>query len=246
MTAQWKGAHPRNFSRGRSGHRPEAIVIHIMDGTLVGTDSWFNDPVSRVSAHYGVGKTGIVHQYVRETDSAFHAGTIVAPTWRLLKRDVNPNFYTLGIEHEGFGGRGAAWPEAMLEASLALVRDLASRWDIPIDADHIVPHRAIRANKPNCPGIDIADYVERLAAIAPPPRPAPVETAFARQVRIVRAVNVRRGPTTAGVALRTLLPGDAFTAVAKTVGEEVSGNDIWFRNAGQEYVWAANTDHPNG
>lgn len=246
MNVLWKGAHPRNFTRGRAGHRPEAIVIHIMDGSLIGTDSWFNDPSSRVAAHYGVGKTGIVHQYVKETDSAFHAGTIVDSTWPLLKRGVNPNFYTIGIEHEGFGGRGTPWPGAMMEASLALVRDIASRWEIPIDPDHIIPHRAIRATKPHCPGIDIADYVARLGAAALPPRPAPAETGFTRQVRITRAVNVRRGPSRAGIALRTLIPGDTFAAVAKTVGEAVSGNDIWFRNAGLEYVWAANTDHPQG
>src|SRR4051812_28530968 len=104
--ADWKGAHPANFSGGRAGFRPEAIVIHVMDGTLAGTDSWFNDPRSRVSAHYGVGKAGQVHQYVKEIDAAHHAGVVNAPCWPLIKRGhsgsgfINPNFYTIGVEHE--------------------------------------------------------------------------------------------------------------------------------------------------
>ena len=35
--------------------KPELIVLHIMDGTLSGTDSWFADPSSQVSSHYGIG-----------------------------------------------------------------------------------------------------------------------------------------------------------------------------------------------
>jgi hypothetical protein len=53
-----------NKTPGRGGFRPEAIVIHIMEGTLGGTDDWFNNPASKVSAHYGIGRNGQVHQYV--------------------------------------------------------------------------------------------------------------------------------------------------------------------------------------
>jgi N-acetylmuramoyl-L-alanine amidase len=101
--AIWTGAHPGNFRTGRRGYRPEAVVIHIMDGSLIGTDSWFNDPKSSVSAHYGIGRKGEVHQYVKEIDSAFHAGTVDRPEWKLIKRKregggfINPNFYTIGI-----------------------------------------------------------------------------------------------------------------------------------------------------
>jgi hypothetical protein len=46
-----------------------AVVIHIMDGTLHGTDTWFLDPASRVSAHC--------------TDSAHGAVRIDAPVGQL-------------------------------------------------------------------------------------------------------------------------------------------------------------------
>jgi N-acetyl-anhydromuramyl-L-alanine amidase AmpD len=123
MAAIWVGCAPGNFRQGRPGSfRPEAIVIHIMDGSMRAADSWFNDPRSQVSAHYGVGAGGEVHQYVKETDTAFHAGTIVRPSWPLLKPGVNPNYYTIGIEHEGRGDIPWPWPAAQLEASAALVR----------------------------------------------------------------------------------------------------------------------------
>jgi N-acetylmuramoyl-L-alanine amidase len=105
----WIGSKHKN--KGRGGFRPEAVVIHVMEGTLVGTDSWFNNPASKVSAHYGVGRDGTIHQYVSETDTAFHAGRRSKPTWGLIKDGINPNLYTIGIEHEGDGG--SAWPPAM-------------------------------------------------------------------------------------------------------------------------------------
>src|SRR5205814_10677286 len=78
MNKQWIGCAGANFRSGRApGFKPEAVVIHIMDGTLTGTDSWFNNPQAQVSAHYGIGRGGEVHQYVDEKDTAFHAGTVL-------------------------------------------------------------------------------------------------------------------------------------------------------------------------
>lgn len=133
----------------RRGYRPEAIVIHIMDGTLMGTAAWFARRSSGVSAHYGVGRNGEIHRYVDENLAAFHAGLVNRPTWRLLKRGVNPNLYTIGIEHEGFASQ--PWTDEMYAASGWLIADIARRWQIPIDADHIIPHNAIRRTK-TCPG----------------------------------------------------------------------------------------------
>jgi N-acetylmuramoyl-L-alanine amidase len=248
MAPIWKGAHPQNFRSGRpAGHRPEAIVIHIMDGSLIGTDAWFNDPRSGVSAHYGVGRNGVVHQYVREMDTAFHAGTVVGPTWPLLKPGVNPNYYTIGVEHEGFGESGGAWSQAMLDASVDLVRDIAGRWNIPADDDHIIRHRLIRSTKPHCPGagVNLDAYIARIATAAAPPAAA-AESPAAIAARIVSNANIRRLPRVEGLPLRTLLAGDRFQAVAVAQGERVGGNDRWLRNAANEYVWAGNTDHPQG
>jgi N-acetyl-anhydromuramyl-L-alanine amidase AmpD len=152
-----------NFRPGRAGYEPIAIVIHVMDGTLAGTDAWFATTESQVSAHYGIGKKGEVHQYVQEECSAQHAGIVDRPSWSLLKivakKPVNPNFYTIGIEHEGKAGE--TFTEEMYEASSELIAAIASRWNISIDDQHVIPHHAIRFAKP-CPG-DGVDLTKLIA-----------------------------------------------------------------------------------
>lgn len=48
LNIKWIGSPHK--TKGRSGFRPEAVVVHIMEGTLAGTDSWFKKPASKVSA----------------------------------------------------------------------------------------------------------------------------------------------------------------------------------------------------
>lgn len=129
--------------------RPAAIVIHISEGTLASADAWFGNDAAKVSAHYCIGRGGEVHQYVSEEDTAYHAGNPVNPTWRLLRPRVNPNFYTVGIEHEGRALE--QWPDLQYATSAQLIAEIAQRWSIPLDADHIFMHREIRASK-TCPG----------------------------------------------------------------------------------------------
>jgi len=145
-----KPCSPKNFMTGRPGGlHPSAIVIHISEGSLASADAWFDNAAAQVSAHYCVGRAGEVHQYVSEEDTAYHAGSPVNPTWRLLRPHVNPNFYTVGIEHEGRAQD--EWTDAQYAASAQLVLEIARRWSIPLDADHVVMHREIRGNK-TCPG----------------------------------------------------------------------------------------------
>ena len=164
-----------NFWTGRKGYRPEGVVIHIMDGTLVGTDSWFANPASLVSAHYGIGRTGEVHQYVKEEDTAWHAGRVDAPAWKLIKPNINPNLYTVGIEHEG--KPDDVWTDAMKQSSAELIREICKRWQIPIDRIHIVGHFEIFSKKPNCParGKKIIDELVALAGGQQTSHPSQVE-----------------------------------------------------------------------
>jgi N-acetyl-anhydromuramyl-L-alanine amidase AmpD len=161
MPADWIGAAAENFRKGRRGFEPKAIVIHIIVGSLQSAGLTFRDPRSSVSAHYGVGKSGNVHQFVEESDTAFHAGIVVQPTWRLIDPKVNPNFYTIGIEHEG--QPQDAWPDEQYRASAALVREIAARWKILLDRDHVIMHREIRASK-TCPGSADIERLIREAA----------------------------------------------------------------------------------
>lgn len=155
----WKGSP--NFWSGRQGYKPEGIVVHIMAGTLIGTDAWFNNPKSQVSAHYGIGKKGEIHQYVKEEDSAWQAGTVSNPSALLIKPNINPNLYTIGIEHEG--SESDEWMEEMKNASATLIRDVCVRWNIPIDRNHIIGHYQITSKKPNCPAINKSIIDELIA-----------------------------------------------------------------------------------
>jgi hypothetical protein len=103
--------------------RPEAIVVHIIDGSFAAGESVFRNPATQKSAHYAVSWTGSADQFVDENDTAFHAGIVVNPTWPLLKPRINPNFYTIGIEHEG--RPDDVWPEAQLSASATLIGEIA-------------------------------------------------------------------------------------------------------------------------
>src|SRR6516162_6853627 len=120
MEIQWIGCPAENFRKGRpNGHRPEAVVVHIMDGSFSAGESVFMNGATQKSAHYGISRTGEVHQYVDESDTAFHAGIVVRPQWELLKPGVNPNFYTIGIEHAGRADD--VWPDAQLATSASLI-----------------------------------------------------------------------------------------------------------------------------
>jgi len=127
-----------------------AIVDHIMSGTLVGTDSWFLNPASKASSHYGVGKNGEIHQYVDLDCPAWANGVVNNPDWSLLPSN-NPNKHTISIEHEGESGD--VMPEAQYQSTLALHRWLIWVTGLPVNRDRIIGHYRIDSvNKANCPG----------------------------------------------------------------------------------------------
>jgi hypothetical protein len=242
LDIKWIGSP--NKTKGRGGFRPEAVVVHIMEGTLAGTDAWFKNPVSKVSAHYGIGRQGVVHQYVSETDTAFHAGRRSNPTWDLIKDGVNPNKYTIGIEHEG--NEDSAWPPAMYEASAALIRDICARWSIPIDRDHIIGHREIYSLK-TCPGSVVS--LDKLVKLA---RAEALDTGnynFIPHAGITNArgkLNIRKGaPITTAKKVRTVNDGTELVYIGWTSnGQTVSGNSHWYKDVDGNYFWAGGTQHP--
>lgn len=166
-------AHQGNYSRGRGRMIPDLVVIHVTEGTAGSARHWIMNPKAQVSWHYLVTRHGGVEQFVREDDTAWHAGRVERPTSALVKSrpGLNPNTYSIGIEHEG-SGRQELTPKQR-DASLWLVRDICTRRMIPINRHHIVGHREIYALK-TCPGaIDVDDLVrdlsvERRVAPAPP------------------------------------------------------------------------------
>ncbi len=129
------------------GHKKRiAIVLHVSGGTLKSMDEWFSDPKSQVSAHYGIGKNGEIHQYVDEKNSAWAVGVVKKPLWKFLQKSINPNLYTISIEHEGFAY--TVWTDAMKKSSEKLIEDIAKRNKIIITSDTLIGHYQIDIKKP--------------------------------------------------------------------------------------------------
>ncbi len=237
-----------NFNPGRRGYQPEAIVIHIMEGTLPGTDNWFGNTQSKVSAHYGIGLDGAVHRYVQEKDTAWHAGRIDKPSWKLIKRTsgnllVNPNYYTIGIEHEG--NANSDWTDAMYQGSAELFAAISSRWNIKLDRDHIVGHHEIYSVK-TCPGFKVD--ISKLIDLAVNPTSG-TKTSYRKVMTNGQAIttvslNIRSLPGTSLPPLRSVAPGVLLSYVGYTdEGETVHGNSTWYLDSSNHWFWSGGVKH---
>jgi len=238
---RWVGCDAANFRPGRpAGQRPEMIVMHATRATMADITRLFFASDSARSAHYVVARDGSITQHVHETDTAFHAGLTINPSAPLVKARaaVNPNFYSIGIEHEG--RTNGEWPTTQVQASAALIAEIAARWRIPVDTTHVVAHDAIRASA-DCPGRGFD--VSRLLTLA---TTVVGETTLEapQQLVLTARANIRRSPERSGDLLTVAPAGSTFNAIAIARGEPVAENDYWYVDAEGRYVWAGATDHP--
>lgn len=122
-----------------------------MDGTLAGSDSWFANPASQVSAHYGVGLDGTTHQYVRVEDAAWANGVLEPGNTWPGPRGVNPNNLTVSIETEDMGNASQPVTDAQYRAVLAIGQQMVAAYP---SIEWLCGHDAISPqSRPNCPGI---------------------------------------------------------------------------------------------
>lgn len=146
-------ADPNNYTEA---YRPYSssinkIVIHVTQGSWSGAINWFQNPNSRVSAHYVVRSSdGLISKTVLRKDIAWHAGN-----W-----DYNQT--SIGIEHEGFVSDPKWFTEAMYDSSAKLSAYICKGYSIPIDRSHIVGHVEIPGTDHTDPGIywDWAKYMD--------------------------------------------------------------------------------------
>jgi hypothetical protein len=167
-----------NFAKGRKAVI-DMVTVHVTEGSADSVVQWFNNPAAVASAHYMVRADGARVQFVREEDTAWHAGRVDHPTAPLVlaRPSVNPNAFSIGIEHEGDGKHELT--AAQRTASVALIADICERYNIMPDRTHIVGHHEIYSLK-TCPGAIDVDRLVRDVALSmgmtvtfPPPR-APV------------------------------------------------------------------------
>ena len=104
------------------------------------------DPDAKVSAHYLVEEDGRVFRLVPEERRAWHAGV------SFWQGDTDCNGASIGVEivnpgHE-FGYR--PFPEAQIEAVIALTSDVRTRWTIP--DNRIIAHSDVAPDRKQDPG----------------------------------------------------------------------------------------------
>jgi N-acetylmuramoyl-L-alanine amidase len=145
-----------NHGARRTG-RPDTLILHYT-GMESGAAALarLRDPLSEVSAHYLVFEDGGIVQLVPEARRAWHAG---AGAW---KGDTDINSRSIGIEivHPGHAGGLPPYPEAQVEAVIALARDILGRWPIP--PERVLAHSDIAPERKEDPGETFP--WERLAA----------------------------------------------------------------------------------
>lgn len=143
MEITWKGSP--NFNKRTTPVRK--IVIHWFGaGTLESANARFQNPASKVSAHYGISK-GRIWQWVKETDVAYHAGNAIV------------NAESIGIEHDATTGHNLSDEDYKLSGRL--VAEIAQRHNIPLNREHVIAHNEIKPTK--CPGTVDLDRIISIA-----------------------------------------------------------------------------------
>ncbi|MDO8672474.1 MAG: peptidoglycan recognition family protein [Dehalococcoidia bacterium] len=150
-----------NYLHPYSAREIRGIVLHSTEGPLTAATSWFQNPASGVSAHYGIGKVGSIVQWVEDRDIAFHVrGDLgMYPDW--IKFGPNlynvsmPNAQTLGIELELLAtDPDGAYTDAQLDALRWLLAKLMAQYGIP--AERVIRHADIQADRHDPRGLDLA------------------------------------------------------------------------------------------
>jgi N-acetylmuramoyl-L-alanine amidase len=130
-----------------NGRKPDMLVLHYtgMESAEAALD-WLTREESKVSCHYLVDEAGRVTQMVRESERAWHAGQ------SLWAGETDLNSCSIGIEihNPGHDFDYPDFPDAQIEAVVALCRDILSRHPIP--PGRIVAHSDIAPGRKRDPG----------------------------------------------------------------------------------------------
>jgi N-acetylmuramoyl-L-alanine amidase len=136
-----------NYGERRGYRGPNCLILHYT-GMPTGEAALkaLTDPAAEVSAHYLVWEDGSIDQLVAERDRAWHAGR---GSW---KGETDLNSASIGIEivNPGHEGGSPPFPDRQIEATIALVRDIAARWSIA--PERVLAHSDIAPARKRDPG----------------------------------------------------------------------------------------------
>ncbi|MFI8850743.1 N-acetylmuramoyl-L-alanine amidase [Streptomyces sp. NPDC053499] len=159
--ATWRPIPTNYTDGGQSSVR--GVVVHIMAGTLSGTDSWFRNSRARASSHFGAGKGGELYQWVDTSDRAW-AQAAGNSSW-------------LSVENEGRGGDRLT--DDQLDANARVLAWAHDRYGVPLKvasstSDRGLAYHALGGSAwgghTSCPGSRIVaqlpEIVDRAARLA--------------------------------------------------------------------------------
>ncbi|MGW1077638.1 peptidoglycan-binding protein [Streptomyces sp. NPDC002537] len=192
------------------------VILHIMEGTLDGSDSWFRNASAQASAHFGVGKDGRIYQWVDTADRAWAQGS-GNRTW-------------LSIEHEGHSGQ--ALTDQQLAATARVIAWMYSVHKFPLQQTDNVTRPGIGwhgmggsawGGHSACPGEAIKNQrpaILRIAASITTQKPTTPDTTSTNLVPFPGSnffATGRRSPIIASMRTRLITEGcDHYTSTANT------------------------------
>lgn len=144
-----------NFDARPEGGAVDTIVVHatVFD-TLEETCRHFENPESRVAAHYTIDRDGTTVHHVDEANRGFHAGVS-----RMADGREKANDFSIGIELVNRNTGDDPYPPAQLESLRALISAIRSRHPIRF----VVSHAEIAmppGRKTDPAGLDVASLAE--------------------------------------------------------------------------------------
>jgi hypothetical protein len=156
------------LSRGRPMGPPRVLVLHATAGRGPGDLNWLRQgggdpPLSPVSCHYYIDKSGRITQLVADHDTAWHCGPsrwavdgqVVEGSYRGVAR---LNWLAIGIELENRNTGKDPYPAHQLAAAVALARHLVAVHRIP--RNQLVRHLDIAPGRKTDPaGLDWGAFV---------------------------------------------------------------------------------------
>ncbi|MBX2805403.1 MAG: N-acetylmuramoyl-L-alanine amidase [Hyphomicrobiales bacterium] len=136
-----------NCEQRRGGLRPTILLMHYTGMTRADRAvDWLCAPASRVSCHYLVDEDGRITQMVSEDARAWHAGV---SCW-MGETDINSASIGIEIHNPGHDAGYPDFPEAQMDAVIALSRDILTRHDIP--PRRVLAHSDVAPDRKADPG----------------------------------------------------------------------------------------------
>lgn len=152
-------------SMSRNGYTPTFVVLHGTAGgtSAAGIDDWFTNGIVngspvQASAHVIIDQQGVVIQGISFEQAAWGNGVITAGHKSFIDDTINPNYYTISIEHVHADTANADPLTAVqIATSIDVVRTICQSYGIPMrygDVNGgIIGHDDIDpVNRARCPG----------------------------------------------------------------------------------------------